>query len=204
MNLEKQIDFYLDFTSPYAYLASTQIEALASQHGYSVTWRPFLIGATFKFTGRKALVQHPLVWEYALNDVERSARLLNQAINFPVKFPILSVKAGRLFYYFQDRDDNQKTAKEFASAAFQAYFVEQKDITDNRVLGEITEVFGLSQEEMEYIVNSTESKERFKAEVDEAIERKVFGAPMFIVDGEMFWGVDRLHQLAKWLESGGW
>ncbi len=204
MNLEKQIDFYFDFTSPYAYLASTQIEALASRHGYSVVWRPFLIGATFKFTGRKALIQHPLVWEYSLNDVGRSARLLNQVINFPVKFPILSVKAGRLFYYFQDRNDNQKTAKEFASAAFYAYFVGQKDITDDRVLGEITAAFGLSLEEVENTVKSPESKERFKIEVDAAIERKVFGAPMFIVDGEMFWGADRLHQLAKWLETGGW
>jgi 2-hydroxychromene-2-carboxylate isomerase len=169
-----------------------------------VIWRPFLIGATFKLTGRKALIQHPLVWEYSLNDVQRSARLLEQAINFPIVFPILSVKAGRLFYYFQDRDANQVVAKKFATAAFQAFFVEQKDITDNRVLAEITAQIGLAEDQLEEIVKSAEMKARFKEEVDSALERKVFGAPMFIVDNEMFWGVDRLGQLGKWLETGGW
>jgi 2-hydroxychromene-2-carboxylate isomerase len=204
MNSDRKIDFYLDFTSPYAYLASTQIEALAARFDYGVIWRPFLIGATFKLTGRKALIQHPLVWEYSLNDVQRSARLLGQAINFPIVFPILSVKAGRLFYYFQDRDANQVVAKKFATAAFQAFFVEQKDITDNRVLAEITVQFGLAEDQLEEIVKSAEMKARFKEEVDSALERKVFGAPMFIVDNEMFWGVDRLGQLEKWLETGGW
>lgn len=204
MNSDRQIDFYLDFTSPYAYLASTQIEVLAAQFDYSVVWRPFLIGATFKLTGRKALIQHPLVWEYSLHDVQRTARQLGQAFNFPVKLPILSVKAGRLFYYFQDRDANQIVAKKFASAAFLAFFVEQRDITDNRVLAEITAQFGLTEEQLTEIVKSAEMKERFKVEVDAALERKVFGAPMFIVNNEMFWGVDKLGQLANWLETGGW
>ena len=204
MKSDRRIDFYLDFTSPYAYLASTQIEALAAQAAYTVVWRPFLIGATFKITGRKALIQHPLVWDYSLRDVQRTARQLGQVINIPVNFPVLSVKAGRLFYYFQDRDNNQNTAKAFASAVFQAYFVAQKDITNNAVLGQISAGFDLSQQELDSVVKSAHSKQRFKSEVDAAIDRKVFGAPMFIVDGEMFWGVDRLEQLARWLRTGGW
>jgi 2-hydroxychromene-2-carboxylate isomerase len=201
---DRQIDFYLDFTSPYAYLASTQIDALAEKFGYTVIWRPFLIGATFKTTGRKPLIQHPLVWEYSLHDVQRTARLLGQSINIPVKFPILSVKPGRLFYYFQERDGDQRVAKEFASAVFQAYFVEQKDITDNHVLGQICAVFGLDEAEVGEIVKSAGMKVRFKAEVDAAIQRNVFGAPTFIVRNEMFWGVDKLDQLGEWLETGGW
>lgn len=204
MSSDRKIDFYLDFTSPYAYLASTQIEALAARYDYTVVWRPFLIGATFKITGRKALVQHPLVWEYSLDDVRRTARLLGQTINIPVKFPILSVKAGRLFYYFQNRDANQVIAKQFAAAVFQAYFIEQKDITDNQVLAQIVASFGVDAAGLGEIVKSTEMKARFKAEVDAVLERKVFGAPMFIVDGEMFWGVDKLEQLGMWLQTGGW
>ena len=204
MKPEKNIDFYLDFSSPYAYLASTQIEALAGRQGCSVTWRPFLIGATFKTTGRKALNQHPLVWEYALNDVQRIARLLDQTINIPPKFPVLSVKASRIFYFIQDRDGAQTAAKAFASMVFRAYFVEQRDITDSRVLGELCSAFGLRQDDVDEVVKSVQSKNRFRAEVDAALECKVFGAPMFIVAGEMFWGVDRLGQLEKWLQTGGW
>ena len=201
---KRQIDFYLDFVSPYAYLASTQIEALAERHYCEVVWRPFLIGATFKVTGRKAPVQHPLVWEYTLRDVQRCAHQLGQALNFPIKFPILSVKPSRIFYYFQDRDSNQLAAKKFASAVFQAYFIDRKDMTENRVLSEIAAPFGLGEDEVAEIVKSAAMKDRFKAVVDAAIENKVFGAPMFIVDGEMFWGVDRLDHLDKWLKSGGW
>ncbi len=204
MKSKGQIDFYLDFTSPYAYLASTQIETLAATYNYSVVWRPFLIGATFKITGRKALIQHPLVWEYSLHDVQRTARLLGQSISIPVKFPILSVKPGRLFYYFQERDGDQRVAKEFAAAVFQAYFVEQKDITEIQTLGQICAVFGVDEATVGQIVTSSEMKARFKTEVNAAVERNVFGAPMFIVKNEMFWGVDKLGQLGKWLETGGW
>jgi 2-hydroxychromene-2-carboxylate isomerase len=197
------IEFYLDFTSPYAYLASTQIKALAARHGRNVIWRPFLIGATFKVTGRKALVQTPLVNEYTLNDVQRYARLLNQPINFPLKFPILSVKASRVFYYLEKQGDNQQAAIEFARTVFLAYFVERKDITSNEVLAELTAPFGLTLNDVNEIVKSDAMKTHFKAVVDTAIERGVFGAPMFIVDGEMFWGVDRMSHLDKWLQSEG-
>jgi 2-hydroxychromene-2-carboxylate isomerase len=201
---DRQIDFYLDFTSPYAYLGSTQIDALAARHDYNVVWRPFLIGATFKTTGRAPLIQHPMVWEYAQKDVMRTARLQGQPFNLPLKFPILTVKPGRLFYYLQDRDDNQLAAKQFAAAVFQAYFVDQKDVTDSRVLGEISVPFGLEPDEVDEIVKSTEMRLRFKAEVNAAIERNVFGAPTFLVNDEMFWGVDHLVQLERWLETGGW
>ncbi len=204
MESAKQIDFYLDFTSPYTYIAATQIDALATRHGYAVTWRPFLIGATFKVTGRKAPVQYPLVDDYVINDAQRSARLLGLKFTFPVKFPILAVKPSRLFYFLADRDGDQLAAKAFALKVFQAYFVDQQDITRNDVLAKLIDEWGIDSSELNEIVKSDAMKQRFKAVVDEAIKRKVFGAPTFIVSGEMFWGADRLDHLEKWLQTGGW
>ena len=198
------IDFYCDFTSPYAYLAATQIDDLAARHQRDVVWRPFLIGATFKVTGRKAPIDHPLVWEYVLNDVERFAKLLGQPLNYPKKFPILGVKASRLYYFLEDRDGEQTASKAFAKSVFRAYFVDQQDITSNRILASLAEPFDLSLSDIDQIVKSAEMKVRFKRVVDEAIERGIFGAPTFIVDGEMFWGVDRLDHLDRWLDLGGW
>jgi len=200
-NKISNIDFYLDFTSPYAYLASTQIEALAERQQVSVCWRPFLIGATFKVTGRKAPIEHPLLRDYMLHDVQRYARLLGQPLTFPVKFPILGVKPSRLFYYLQQRDGDQLAAKRFASAVFTAYFVERQDITQNTVLAALAEPFGLDASETAAIVVSAAMKAHFKAVVEEAIDRKVFGAPMFIAADEMFWGVDRMAQLEDWLQN---
>ncbi len=200
----KHIDFYLDFTSPYAYLASTQIEALASRQNTVAIWRPFLVGASFKVSGRKAPVEHPLVREYMLNDVQRYARLLAQPLTFPCKFPVLSVKPGRLFYFLEQRDGDQQAAKAFAAAVFKAYFVEAEDITQNKVLARLLQPFNVSDAELEQIVVSAEMKLHFKTVVEQALQKGVFGVPMFLVGNEMFWGVDRMLQLEQWLEQGGW
>ena len=74
--MAEPIDFYFDFSSPYGYLASTEIDALAARHGRSVTWRPFVLGAAFKVTGQRALTEQPLRGDYARRDFARSARLL--------------------------------------------------------------------------------------------------------------------------------
>lgn len=200
----EQVDFYLDFTSPYAYLASTRIDALAARHGYRVVWHPFLIGATFKVTGRKAPVEHPLVREYMYHDVLRAARLIGQPLNFPDKFPILSVKPARLFYHLQDREGNQEQAIAFAHAVYRAYFVEGRDISDSAVLAELLLPFEMDTTDVDVQLKSQGLKERFRSAVDGAIERGVFGAPTFIVGDEMFWGNDRLDQLEHWLQTGGW
>ena len=199
-----QVDFYLDFTSPYAYLASTRINKLVARHGRTVAWHPFLIGATFGITGRKAPVEHPLVREYMYHDVLRAARQIDQPLNFPEKFPILSVKPARLFYHLQDRDGHQERAITFAHAVYRAYFVEGRDISDSSVLAQLLLPFDMDAAEMDAELKSHSLKERFRSEVDGAIERGVFGAPTFIVGDEMFWGNDRLDQLDQWLQTGGW
>lgn len=204
MPAAKQIDFYLDFTSPYAYLASTQIEALAARQYAVVIWRPFLIGASFKISGRKAPIDHPLVRDYTLNDVQRYARLLGQPLNFPLKFPILSVKPGRCFYYLERRDNNQIAAKKFAADAFRAYFVDRKDLSKTPVLSKLLAPYGVSLTELNALMESPDVKQLFRDAVDQALQKQVFGAPTFVIDGEMFWGVDRMTHLEQWLQTGGW
>ena len=73
------LDFYFEFASPYGYLASTQIDALAGRHGRTVAWRPIMLGAAFKQTGARPLMQTPLKAPYLLHDVPRFARLLGRA-----------------------------------------------------------------------------------------------------------------------------
>jgi hypothetical protein len=77
------IAFYFDFSSPYGYLASTRIDALAEKHGRMVTWRPFLLGVAFKTTGQLPLVEQPLRGPYSLHDFARSARLLGVRFQLP-------------------------------------------------------------------------------------------------------------------------
>ena len=83
-------------------------------------------------------------------------------------------------------------------------YLEGKDISNKEILLDIAEKLGFKRADALEGISSPEIKEKLKQEVNEGIEAKVFGAPFFIVDGEKFWGFDRLDQLDKWLETGGW
>ena len=77
------VEFFFDFASPYGYLASERIEGIASRHGRSVLWRPFLVGAAMKVSERKPLVSIPLIGDYAAHDIERFSRYWNIPLAIP-------------------------------------------------------------------------------------------------------------------------
>jgi 2-hydroxychromene-2-carboxylate isomerase len=196
------IDFYFDFSSPYGYLASTQIEAIAAKHGRTVSWHPVLLGAVFKLTGGVPLASIPLKGEYSARDMARCARLLGVAFKLPSKFPIPTQAAARLTVWAQQSDPNR--AKQLAGALYHAYFAEDCDISDAGICADVAAVCGYDRAEALAGLNDQAVKDRLREKMDEAIARKVFGSPYFIVDGEPFWGADRLDQVERWLATGGW
>ena len=196
------IDFYFDFSSPYGYFAATKIEELAQKHGRAVTWRPILLGAVFKLTGQQPLPTIPLKGSYAAHDLARSARLFNVPFKLPTKFPVSGTAPSRAFYWLGDRDP--AGAKKLALALYHAYFVEDRDISNPEVTGNVAAKLGMDKAALAQALNDAAVKERLKSEVDAAIERGVFGSPYIVVDGEPFWGSDRLDQVERWLTTGGW
>jgi len=196
------IDFYFDFSSPYGYLASTQIDELASKHGRTVTWRPHLLGAVFKVTGQQPLTTIPLKGSYTERDLARSARLLNVPFKLPTKFPIGATAPSRAFYWLGERDP--ALAKRLARALYHAYFAEDRDISSPEETTNVAARLGVDPAEIGQALNDPAVKEKLRVEVDAAIARGVFGSPYIIADGEPFWGSDRLDQVDKWLQTGGW
>ncbi len=196
------IEFYFDFSSPYGYIASEKIDALAAKYGREVTWRPFLLGVAFKTTGGAPLPSIPVKGPYAARDMARSAKFQGVAYRFPSVFPISSVSPCRAFYWLDAQEP--KRARELARALYRAYFVDDVDISnaDNTVA--VCAKFGLKADEARAGIADQAVKDRTRAEVDKAIARGAFGSPYIIVDGEPFWGSDRLDQIDKWLATGGW
>ena len=92
------VEFFFDFSSPYGYLASERIEGIASRHGRSVLWHPFLVGAAMKVSERKPLLSIPLIGDYAVHDIERFSRYWNIPLAIPSHWPIATVAACRAFY----------------------------------------------------------------------------------------------------------
>lgn len=196
------IDFYFDFSSPYGYLASEKIDDIAAKHGRSVVWRPILLGAVFKVTGGQPLSTIPMKGSYAKHDLARMARLLGVPFKLPTKFPIGATAPSRAFYWVHDRD--AALARKLAHALFHAYFAEDRDISNPEVTANVAAKLEVERAELVQALNDPAVKERLRCEIDAAIERGVFGSPYIVIDGEPFWGADRLDQVDKWLDTGGW
>lgn len=196
------IDFYFDFSSPYGYFASTRIEELAARYERQVAWHPILLGVVFRVTGGQPLPAIPLKGEYGKRDVERCARYYGIAFQTPSKFPIATQAPARAFYWLWDQDPVK--AKNLARLLLHAYFVEDKDVSSPEVTAGVAASLGVDRERVLAALNDPAVKERLKDETQAAIDRGVFGSPFIVIDGEPFWGMDRLEQVEKWLETGGW
>jgi 2-hydroxychromene-2-carboxylate isomerase len=196
------IEFYFDFSSPFGYLASEKIDALAAKYGRGVIWRPFLLGAVFKITGGVPPMTVPIKGDYYRRDFPRSARFHGVEYNQPTAFPINSVAPSRAFYWLDTKDPAR--AKELAHALYRAYFVGNVDISAAENAVAVAAKMGLDADEVRAGMNDAATKERTKVEVEKAIARGAFGSPYIIVDDEPFWGSDRLDQIDRWLATGGW
>ena len=196
------IDFWFDFSSPYGYLAAEQIDALAARHGREVRWHATLLGPLFKVVGTAPLTTLPVKGDYAAHDFARTARLLGIPFALPNQFPVATQVAARAFYLIQDESSGQ--AKQFARLAYRAYFAEGRDITDGSVVMDLVAKAGAGASAIEPQLGSEAIKQRVRHEVDSALRAGVFGSPFFKVDGEPFWGNDRLPHLEEWLRRGGW
>lgn len=199
--MPKPIEFHFDFSSPYSYIASEQIEPVAARHGRKVEYKPVLLGAVFKASGGAPLTElYGPKASYAKRDFERSARYAGVPYRQPSRFPIASLAAKRSVVWLQQH--RPELVAPFIHAVYRAFFVEDRDIADAAVVSEIARGIGVEPAELIAGTQQPEIKERLKTLVDHAIQAGIFGAPTIIVDGELFWGNDRIPQIERWLEKG--
>jgi len=194
------IEFYFDFSSPYSYLASEQIEPLAARYGRAVQFKPTLLGAVFRVSGQRPLTDIPIKGEYSRRDFARSARFVNIDFRMPEPFPIATVQAARACLVLQQQRPDLVAA--FVHATFRAYFVQGRDISQSEPLRQVLERCGADAQAVLEATTRPQIKDGLKAAIDESMARGVFGAPFIFVDGEPFWGNDRLPQIERWLASG--
>ena len=199
--MSQPIEFYFDFSSPYGYLASEKIDDLAARHGRKVKWRPILLGVVFKQTGGAPLTTLPLKGEYSLHDFSRSARFLDVPYTHPETFPINTMHAARAYYWLHEQ--NCEAARACAHSGYRAYFRDGRDIAEVAVVLELATRHGADRATLAEALNSAALKERLKAECEAALAKGVFGSPYISVDGEPFFGADRLPQIERWLAAGG-
>jgi len=202
MTTTQPIDFWFDFSSPYGYLLAEKIDAVAAKYGRTVSWHPILLGIIFQATGSAPLtLQNPAKASYSLHDFARSARFMGLPYQHPTNFPLATQNAARGYYWLAGQDVG--LAKQFALAAYRALFVDNRDISAPETVVEIATNLGVDRSSLETALQTPEIKARLKNEVDAALQAGVFGSPHVLIDGEPFFGADRLPQIEQWLKTGG-
>jgi 2-hydroxychromene-2-carboxylate isomerase len=199
--MAEPIAFRFDFASPYSYLAAEKIDALAERFGRQVVWKPVLLGAIFKHLGTVPLVRQPGKHDYSMHDFARSARFYDLPFHMPTRFPISTQVPSRAYYWLHGQDC--ALARRFAHEVFRTYFVDGRDVSETAVVLNIAAKLDIDPTALSSAVENQAIKDKLREETDAAIALGVFGAPWITVDGESFWGADRLPQLERWLERGG-
>lgn len=202
MNDKTPIDFWFDFSSPYGYLLSEKIDAVAAKYGRKVKWHPILLGVIFQATGSRPPADGvSSKGTYMLHDFHRSARHMGIPYNPPSRFPLPTQNAARAYYWLHGQDC--ALARQFAHAVYRGFFVDDLDVSSPAIILEIASKLGVDRSTLETALQSPEIKARLKEQCETALKAGVFGSPHVIIDGEAFFGADRLPQIEHWLESGG-
>lgn len=200
--MSEPVEFYFDFSSPYAYFAAHKIDEMVEGFGRKVDWKPMMLGVAMKATGGQPLTTYPIKGEYCRSDWARLARFQELPWAMPENFPIATLAAARAFYWIKDQDEEK--AKAFAWSCLETYFGHGKDISAPETVAKIASDADLNVDAMLAALGDDTVKQRVRNETSEAIEKGVFGSPFIIVDGEGFWGADRLWMVKRWLRAGGW
>jgi len=182
-----EIDFFYDIVCPYAYLGSSQIEAIAERHGATINWHPVLLGGIFRSIGGQQVPMNAMSAPRArLNalDLQRFADLWGVPFSFADGHPRRSVEAMRLLTGLAGRERIRMTHR-----LFRAYWVDGENIADRHVLDRIAGELGVSPE----IIDSNSAREGLFSTTSKAVEHGAFGVPAFVIDGQLWWGQDRLN-----------
>ena len=199
--MTRTVDYFLAPQSPWTYLGHERFVRLARDSGAQVRLRPIDLGKIFPISGGLPLARRaPQRQAYRLVELRRFADHLGLTLNLqPRHFPVGADPAARLIVAV-DQQDGTEAALRLAGAVLAAVWAQERDIASEATLAELLGECGLAAARL---AQSTEPavQQRYDAHTQAAIEAGVFGAPTYVIDGELFWGQDRLDFVQRKLSS---
>jgi 2-hydroxychromene-2-carboxylate isomerase len=190
MMMSKTVEFFFDVGSPTTYLAWTQLPALCTAAGAALAYRPMLLGGVFQATGNASPAAVPAKGRYMTDDMARFARRYGVPLASNPFFPVNTLTLMRGAAGAQLRAPERFDA--YLRAVFHAMWVEPQNLNDPATAAKALAAGGFEPAEVMGWAADAEVKAALRATTEEAVARGVFGAPTMFVDGEMFFGQDRL------------
>ena len=187
------IDYYFAPNSPYVYLGHERFVRIAREAGATIRVKPVdLGGKVFPVSGGLPLAKRaPQRQAYRLVELRRFSEWLGLPLNVqPKYFPVAADDAAKLIIAV-DTKDGTEAALKLTGAVCRAVWVQDRNIADETVLAALLAECGLPAARLED-AHSQAAHERYEVDTQEAIDAGVFGAPSYVIDGEIFWGQDRL------------
>lgn len=192
------VDYYFTPQSPWTYLGHHRLASIVKASGATVRVLPIdLGGKVFPISGGLPLGQRaPQRQAYRLLEMQRYAEHLKMPLNLkPKYFPVPGDDAARLIITV-DQHDGAGAAMTLSGAIFSAVWVQERQISDAAVLAQLLAECKLPAERLAQSADAA-VQARYEANTQQAIDANVFGAPSYVVDGELFWGQDRLDFVAR-------
>jgi 2-hydroxychromene-2-carboxylate isomerase len=197
----RQIDYYFSANSPWAYIGHATFEELAKSHGCKVAYKPVFLGELFAETGGLPLAKrHPARQRYRMMELQRWRD--KRGLNFHLKpqySPFDPKLADGVVIAAAEAGLNPEP---FMRLMFKSVWENQLNLADAATVTDVANRAGLPGEKLVARASSPEIAEIYEQNQQDAIAAGVFGAPGYVLDGEVFWGQDRIELLGDALKSG--
>ena len=185
--MNKSIDFYFDFISPYSYIAHKKIKIINKDNQINISYKPILLGGLHKLGEVTAPAFNERKMKNMRNDCELVAKKNNIEFMWNIKFPINSLYIMRGYLVI---DDKYKDL--FIDTFFNSYWRDNIDISDEKSLEKILNKIGIEKKLFDQNIQNIGIKDKLKKFTHDAFAKNIFGAPTFVVNDKIFWGQDRL------------
>ena len=192
-----QVDYFFAPQSPWTYLGHDRFVALARAAGARIRVLPVDLGQVFPVSGGLPLPKRaPQRQAYRLVELRRFGEHLGMPIHVqPQFFPVAGDPAARVIIAVE-QNDGTDAALAYTGAVLRAVWAQQRNIADEQVLGQLLAECGLPAQRLAQ-AHEAGVQQQYDTQTREAIDRGIFGAPSYVIDGEIFWGHDRLDFVAR-------
>lgn len=196
--MSRTVEVFFDFLSPPSYLAWTQVPGILERTGARAVWRPMFTIGLHQLTENRSPVMVPNKARWIAGDLQRYARRYGVTLN-PNPHGIINILPADRAAALAEREG---VVEQLMAKAYPAMWVDGRDLSDPKVLGEVIAAAGLDAARYLAAIDTDEVKNLLKQNTQEAADRGAFGAPTFFVGEEMFFGQDRLDFVEEALAGG--